>query len=240
MNESANRIQDIIESSGNNFHSNVIRFLRERKWTVLISPYYNDNLSDKAREIGIIAEKAFDISDIHGRFKGRINIRLIMECKYINSETVFWFDIKNIKKAEERVVTDSPLRRDQYIQRHHYMSNCKVAKLFSSKKDKDLMNEPVYKAINQTLNAMIYFRDSPSNIEERDIIRTVTYPTVILNNFKNLYRLDIGENNYSLLTESFFQLEVNYAYLDSRKQNMNEYFLIDFVDFSQVDNYLYK
>jgi hypothetical protein len=35
--KSKDKIQEIIEASGNNFHSNVINFLREKQWNVLIS-----------------------------------------------------------------------------------------------------------------------------------------------------------------------------------------------------------
>ena len=55
MNEkSRDKIQEIIEASGNNFHASVIKFLREKEWFVLISPYYNDYATDKAREIDIL------------------------------------------------------------------------------------------------------------------------------------------------------------------------------------------
>ncbi len=33
-------------------------------------------------------------------------------------------------------------------------------------------------------------------------------------------------------------MEINYAYLDSSKNNMDEYFLIDIVNFSDLDNFL--
>src|SRR3990172_10298284 len=113
MNEkSRDKIQEIIEASGNNFQASVIKFLREKGWNVLISPYYNDNATDKAREIDIIAEKAFGVDDIFGKMKGRLNIRFIIECKYINTETVFWFDAKDKKKAEEMLVRNTPLRKD--------------------------------------------------------------------------------------------------------------------------------
>jgi len=36
--KSKDKIQEIIEASGNNFHADVIKFLREKGWTVLISP----------------------------------------------------------------------------------------------------------------------------------------------------------------------------------------------------------
>ena len=238
MNEkSNNKIQEIIEASGNNFHSNVINFLREKQWNVLISPYYNDNASDKAREIDIIAEKAFEVNNVFGRTKGWLNVRFIIECKYINTETVFWFDAKDKKRAEERVVRDTPLRKDNsYTQEHHYMRDERVAKLFSSEKSKDLSNEPIYKAINQSLNAMIY--EAPMLLQDQRILQTVCYPIIILNDFKKIFGVNIGQNNYSSITNKFFQLEINYAYLDTNKHNMNEYFLIDVIDFLHLDDFL--
>lgn len=239
--KSKDKIQEIIEASGNNFHSSVIKFLREKKWTVLISPYYNDYATDKAREIDIIAEKTFEVKDsLWGRTKGWLNVRFIIECKYINTETVFWFDAKDKKRAEERVIRDTPLTKDNiYTQKHHYMSDEKVVKLFTSEKNKDLSNEPIYKAINQSLNAMIYFRHEPP-IQRLDfrILRTVCYPIIILNDFKKIFSVNIGESSYSGITDKFFQLEINYAYLDPEKRNMNEYFLIDVVDFSHLDDFL--
>ncbi|MFH1702335.1 MAG: hypothetical protein ABIB41_02735 [Nitrospirota bacterium] len=239
--KSRDKIQEIIEASGNNFHSNVINFLRERKWNVLISPYYTDNASDKAREIDIIAEKAFEVKEgLWGESKGWLNIRFIIECKYINTETVFWFDSKDKKKAEEMLVRNTPLRKDNaYTQKHHYMGDQRVAKLFSSEKGKDLSNEPIYKAINQSLNAMIYFRyEVPIQRQDCRILRTICYPIIIVNDFKKIFGVNIGENNHSRITDKFFQLEINYAYLDTNKHNMNEYFLIDVIDFSHLDDFL--
>lgn len=242
MNEKAkDKIQEIIEASGNNFHSNVIKFLREKEWNVLISPYYNDNVSDKAREIDIIAEKAFAVKAIWGETKGWLNVRFIIECKYINSETVFWFDAKDKKKAEEMLVRNTPLRKDNaYTQKHHYMSDDRVAKIFSSEKSKDLSNEPIYRAINQSLNAMIYFRHEPPLIRPatRSQLRTVCYPIIILNDFGKIFAVNIGESSYSGIMDKFFQLEINYAYLDSNKKNQNEYFLIDVVNFSYLGDFL--
>jgi hypothetical protein len=119
------------------------------------------------------------------------------------------------------------------------MQDERVAKLFSSEKSKDLSNEPIYKAINQSLNAMVYFRhDAPIQRQEHRILRTICYPIIILNDFKKIFGVNIGESNYSSITDKFFQLEINYAYLDSNKQDMNEYFLIDVVDFSHLNDFL--
>lgn len=238
--KSKDKIQEIIEASGNNFHSSVIKFLREKGWGVLISPYYNDNATDKAREIDIIAEKAFGVNNIFGRTKGWLNVRFIIECKYLNTETVFWFDSKDKKRAEERVIMDTPLSRDNIsMQRHHYIQDTRVAKLFSSEKSKDLVNEPIYKAINQNLNALIYFRHEASMLlQDQQILSTVCYPIIILNDFTKIFSVNIGENTYSNVMDKFFQMEINYAYMDTNKHNMNEYFLIDVVDFSHLDAFL--
>lgn len=226
--------------SGNNFHSNVISFMRAHQWNVLISPYYNDNTSDKAREIDIIAEKAFEVEGSFGKIKGCLNVRFIIECKYINNETVFWFDAKDMEKAEDRVIRDTSLGKgNSYIQEHHYMASGRVAKLFASEKGRELPNEPIYKAINQSLNGLIYFRhDSPTTRSKPHILRTISYPIIILNNFDKIFSVNIGESNYSKITDKFFQVEINYAYLDSNKQNRNEFFLIDIIDYSHLEDYL--
>jgi len=234
------KIKEIIEESGNTFHSNVITFLREKGWTVLVSPYYNDNVSDKAREIDILAEKPFEVKDYFNKLIGTVNVRFIIECKYVNSETIFWFDTKDLVKAETWVIRNTPLiKENMYTQQHHYMDTGNVAKLFSSERGKDLSNELIYKAINQSLNAMIYFRHDTSIIpRDRRVLKTVSYPIIILNNFDKTYRIDIGENSYSKITDSSFQLEINYAYLDSDKKNKNEYFLIDVINFYHLDDFI--
>lgn len=236
------KVQEIIEDSGNSFQSNVITFLREKEWTVLVSPYYNDNLSDKAREIDILAEKPFEVKDLYGTVAGMLNVRFIVECKYINTETIFWFDTKDMEYAEKRVITSTPLRKNnKYIEDHHYMASGSVAKLFASGKNKDLSNEPIYKAINQSLNAMVYFRHGTSIVPRKyTVLANVSYPIIILNDFNKIYRVNIGESDYSQITDNYFQLEINYAYLDRNKKNINEYFLIDVVNFAYLDDFLNK
>lgn len=61
--EKKSAAQKIIERSGNSFHSRVVKKLRELEWGVLVSPHYNNNFTDKPREIDIIAEKKFDVNE---------------------------------------------------------------------------------------------------------------------------------------------------------------------------------
>ena len=112
--EQIQKVKDIISQSGNTFHSSVVQYMTNRDWTVLISPYYNDNVTNKPREIDIIAEKEFNITNFHGEPKGTINARLFIECKYIPRINVFWFHFKDKQKVKELIaqVTQIPVGWD--------------------------------------------------------------------------------------------------------------------------------
>src|SRR5438045_321384 len=126
--------QEIIERSGNSFHSRVVNKLRDLEWGVLVSPHYNDNFTDKPREIDIIAEKKFDVNEFMNDWLGTLNVRLFIECKYITGDTVFWFEAKDMERATQRIVRDTGMedpRRNTEITKHHYYTNVPVAKLWA-------------------------------------------------------------------------------------------------------------
>lgn len=101
-------VKEIILKSGNSFHCKVLKHLKAKGWTILVSPYYNDNASGKPREIDLIAEKAFEIKDHFSAFYGNVNVRLFIECKYIPQKTVFWFYDKDLEKSIKLVEQTSP------------------------------------------------------------------------------------------------------------------------------------
>ena len=240
------KIKNLIEKSGNNFHYQVVNFLREKGWSVLVSPYYCDNLTNKPREIDIIAEKNFDIKKTYRQRSFPVNtllIRLFIECKYIPGIICFWFDNKDREKAIERILADTPLKPpDEYvlINKHHYLESSQVAKLSSSSKsnqDKDIF----YTAINQSLNAMIYYRSmSPLLLKDlivnREIRSTVNYPLILCNCFDNIYRVK-GSDGVKI-SDNYFQVELNYVYRDKDKNDRKEYFLIDVVEFKKFGLFL--
>jgi hypothetical protein len=239
------KVKAIIAQSGNTFHCRVLRYLKEKGWTVLISPYYNDNISNKPREIDLIAEKAFEATDDWGHFKGNIHVRLFVECKYISQKTVFWFHDKDIHKATDLIVQTTPITKDNiYTNKHHYLSgDSSVAKLFADEKKSSADNEVLYKALNQSLNAMIYYRNKESIIPSRQArggytLATVNYPVIACNSLDNIYRVDIDEDTEPSKITNNFQLEVNYAYTTSNGHNANEYFLIDVLSFNLFDSFL--
>ncbi len=239
-------VDEIMEKSGNGFHSRVVKLLREQEWAVLVSPYYSDNFTDKPREIDVISEKPFGVYDFSDNL-GSLNIRLFIECKYINGDTVFWFDNKDKERAIERIMADTGMEhphRNINIQEHHHFSDVPVAKLFSSEKSRSEESELVNKAINQNLNALVYYRNRrdlmPGNPDTyNQVLRRVSYPIIVVNSFEHFFRTEMSDDtgNVEPITEPF-QLEVNYAYIDKERSGHNEYFLIDVVSIDTLPEFL--
>jgi hypothetical protein len=247
MSENKSNIQEILEKSGNVFHSRVVKLLRDEKWTVFVSPYYSDNFTDKPREIDIVAERKFDVNDFASDWLGTLDIRLFIECKYITMDTVFWFDNKDKDQAIERIMSDTGMdnpNQNINIQEHHYFSDVPVAKLFSSEKGRSEDNELMNKAINQNLNALVYYRNRTdlilknSNIHNQ-VLRRVPYPIIAVNSFEHFFHTSMSDDTGKVesITEPF-QLEVNYAYIDKDRSSRNEYFLIDVVSFDKLSGFL--
>lgn len=233
-------IKSIIQNSGNSFHCKVLNYLKDKDWYTLVSPYYTDTITDKPREIDIVAEKAYPYDNAFR--KGTINVKLYIECKYIPQNVVFWFDNKDMEKANDWVLKNTPHReKNTYKDMHHYLNkDAKVAKLFAGSSGKNLENEGIYRAMNQCLNAVVYNRRRGSIIlsKSSNISKTIEYPVILCNSFDNFFSVGIKENNNPKKINENFQLEVNYAYLDLKKNHRNEYFLIDVIDYYKIDEFL--
>jgi hypothetical protein len=231
---SIDKAKKIIDNSGNNFHCKVINYFNSKDWEVLISPYYTDNQTNKSREIDLIVEKSFPQEECR-RYIGSINVRLYIECKYIPHTNVFWFANKDTESTNNLLKKIVPKYNDSYyIEKHHYLEDKKVAKLFSGG------NEVIYKALNQTLNSMVYYRNMPSIMKKphANILATLMYPLIVCNSFDNFFRTEIDSDKEPVSVENNFQLEVNYAYLSTDNKSINEFFLIDMIDFNRLDEFL--
>lgn len=234
-------IVELIRNSGNNFHAKVACWFAKNGWHVVISPYYMDQTQSKAREIDLVAEKLWSIPDHFGHGSDYITVRLFIECKFVASDTVFWFAEKNRESALELVCENEPFRRDNsYTSKHHYLSqSSRVAKLFATSNSKAAENEPFYKALNQSLNAMTSMRGQPvatplvpkSNRQPKAVLE---YPVVVCSSFDRIFSVDFYTDSEPQPIQENFQLEVSYAYIDRNKCQRNDYFLLDFVAFDKL------
>ncbi len=119
-----------------------------------------------------------------------------------------------------------------------------MAKIFASSKSKQPENEPFYKALNQVLNAMVSLRErklvSPvlnhKNPEWR--VELLEFPVVICSSFDQIYATDFYDESSAEPVKENYQLEVSYAYVDSRQMSRNEHFLIDFVELEKLPDFI--
>lgn len=235
--------QDILNTNGNNHHAKVVAKFRSLNWRTLVSPYYSDNITDKSREIDVIVERDFLLTDQFYDNLGPLRIRLFLECKYIVQETVLWFDEKDMERTYGLIdsLIGAETKRYKYQATNYLYGKAEsVAKLFGSKKGNE-ENEVLSKAISQCLNAYIYYRHrtTSSSSTMDGVSASVSYPVIVCNSFDKFRRVDMSDASQKLeLVTEPFQLEVNYAYLDGEKKPQNEFFLIDVITIDHIDNYL--
>ena len=234
------KIQEIIDKSGNDLQSKVADYLIGRKWDVSFSPYYNDPATGKQREIDIIATYIWPIKDVFGdRNFGELAIRLFIECKHIKDPAVFWFRQKNIESAiklakDNNILNGKPdyyLGQNQTAQ-HHYVDNALVAKIVAKSGNRD----DIFDAMNQCLNGLIFF----SNGRNFKTPYHIDFPIIITDSLKNLHKRN-SDAGHAPITEPF-QLEIDYSYKqsnsDGNPMDITKYFLIDIVSFEKFNSFL--
>lgn len=237
-------IHDLIAGSGNTFHALVARWFTENGWHVVVSPYYLDQSQGKAREIDLIAERLWPTFDAFGRPKDDVAVRLFIECKFVATDAVFWFADKNREAAQALVCATHPFRpNNSYTSEHHYLAHsARVAKLFATAGSKTSENEPFYKALNQSLNALVSMRGRPLNIKDqrkREVspVTILECPVVVCSSFDRLYSVDFLKDSPPEPISSNFQLEVQYAYVDAGGGPRDDYFLLDFVERDRLEEF---
>jgi len=235
------KIQEIIDKSGNDLQFKVADYLSGQKWDVSISPYYNDPATGKPREIDIVATYIWPMKDtFDDRKLGELAIRLFIECKHIKDPAVFWFRQKNMTSAIELAKDNSILngKPDHYINQnqvpapHHYADNVLVAKIAAKSGNRD----DIFEAMNQCLNGLIFF----NNGRNLNTHYHVDFPIIITDSLQNLHKRDSG-TGHTPITEPF-QLEIDYSYKkansDGNLIDITKYFLIDIVSLNKLNLFL--
>jgi hypothetical protein len=240
----------LLDTSGNKFHCRVAQYFREKKWRFLMSPYYIDPSTDKAREVDLIVEKDFYVPEHFGGSPIVVCMRLLVECKYIPTANgaLFWFSGIDLRSAVEWVTDNTPFsRKHSTLYRQHHLATRQtkgarepVAKLFQSNRDGNFDQDPMYKAINQCLSGYVNnrARDVPSKRAPNVKVIEIAYPVIVCSQFDNFYRTDVVDQSDPVLLTSNFQLEINFAYMGQQGRSREEYMLIDLVQFSELDTFL--
>lgn len=239
------QVQDLIDSSGNNFHAKVARWFAADGWSTSVSPYYMDQSQQKARELDLIAEKVWPIKASIGAWVGNVAVRLLVECKFLPGYSVFWFTDKDRRATEEMVCASGKFQRDNtYTAKHHYLSTGdRVAKLFASSNARGQESEPFYKALNQSLNGLVSLRTRPprafsSGQRTGGFQVVLNFPVVVCSSFTELYEADFAGTRESRLVGDNFQLEVQYAYVETSGQTRDELFLLDIVEYDRLPQFV--
>ncbi|SFK77164.1 hypothetical protein SAMN04487938_1934 [Lysobacter sp. cf310] len=200
-----------------------------------------DQTQNKAREIDLVAEKAFEIQSNPGQRFSELVVRLFVECKFIQGHSVFWLSDKDEEAAERLVCHQGGGFRpyNSYTKRHHYLSEAKkVAKLFATTKSPE--QDPFYKALNQVLNAQVSMKGQQLAVIDGStstVGGVLNYPVIVCSTFDGVYATDFLSHAEPTPLQENFQLEVQYAYANSAGSVRDEYFLIDIVEFAQLQSF---
>jgi hypothetical protein len=116
-----------------------------------------------------------------------------------------------------------------------------VAKLFASAGDRSSENDPIYKALSQCLGGLIQHRGAPALIKGQggNVPPVVwQYPVIVCGGSGEFFKTDVATSAAPNKFDSNFLLEVNYAFLNINRMTIREYFLIDIVWFSRLEQLL--
>src|SRR3989344_2549840 len=191
-------LKEKIKNSGNNLHLSVVDILENEGWKVDISPYYCDDLTDRPREIDIIATNRRSILFPNSKDKNDFyNVVLCIECKCFTDEVCFRvFD--NKKDIGKRVLLNQKynLNIDEALKRygmlfdgHHYLNRPKIAKLYEYSKIKQggkSQEDDVFQAITQSIKSTIFFMKSGNN----DALGNIYYPMIVYNKIDGIYFME--------------------------------------------------
>jgi len=225
-------VEDIIKESGHKLHLRVVALLETEGWEVSISPHYIDDLTDKPREIDIIATKYFSYINRADNEQKRFCFILGIDCKYLTENVVIWGRDNKIK--EKALFTNI----ESYFQPilSSALSWCAYSRfnhvgLLIQEGGKPALQEGILQAVKAILD-----------VSSRGISgAAVFFPSVV-------YELDNGVDVYSIGDGVFYPKKhtpvkgnwiyhVNYAYKENGKSRQKQFY-VDLVNETTLLDYL--
>ncbi len=255
-------LKEAIKYSGNNLHLAVVEFLDGLKWETDLSAYYCDDITDKPREIDIIASKdIFYVNSGPGNpaKEYRFSIYLFIECKNFRNEIAFRMQKNNAEDAKSAIITTIPdADKDVLLKQmisdgcpHHYLTE-KTAKLYDTYKNKnEKTTEEVFNAITQPIKALIFSKNRIHQIKKNGPNKAFFYPLVVYYGISGFYLVNKSLNTDKDLDKVKVDgrdliFGLNYSYSETmfnvagKRFTPRKPFYVDFIHFDNIGTYLEK
>ncbi|MDO8556908.1 MAG: hypothetical protein Q7R98_00395 [Candidatus Jorgensenbacteria bacterium] len=210
----------------------VVLLLKSLGWNVELSTYYHDDISDKPREIDIVASRDCPVG-VPGRGQTNFKIFLFIECKYFKEGVAFRMYDNQEKESRSAIITNgfsaNILRDSGFAEKHHYVCASTVGKLYDSKE-----NDEVFKSLTGAVKSLAFFKESRNE-------KGIFYPIVVYDGVPGLYEItnnDFSKLDSAPLTENIV-FHLNYSYRSAVTSRLsNQSFCVDFVRKSELGKFL--
>ena len=232
----------LVKKSGNTLHTKVINVLREASWEVIVSPYYNDDTTDKPREIDIIAQKDYpEYSSFVTSNDSLFRLRLFVECKYVSDDVLIWSDPIDQYWAKKYLAgLYGQGMGEAYLNSKMFLTpegiNTQVTKIVES--------ESLHKGLIQSIHSYQYYKSSylgrPVNTDKT--IQTSRL-FLLVNSYEKIREINIpklkdGKVKISDIqpVENHKTIEINYSYKGTNGRS--EYFLVTLISLKDFKEFL--
>lgn len=250
------KLKEAIKNSGNNLHLKVAEFLESLDWDTDISAYYCDDITEKPREIDIIASKDIPFVDDGNKIPEkayRFSIYLLVECKNFKNEIAFRMRKNNLQDSKSAIMTsitdaekEELLEKTNLDKNHHYLIKNKVAKLYDTFGAK---NSDVFDAIIQPIKSLIFFENRMPEIKEYRPNKALFYPIVVYEGIPGFYLIEKSINTDKELdklkeADNNLIFGLNYSYSETLFNVSGKRFIpkrpfcVDFIHFDKFGEFL--
>lgn len=240
------KLKKSIKESGHNLNLEVAELLNVSGWNTDISAYYCDDITDRPREIDILARKKIPIYQGNCPEKYKFEVFLCIECKYFKDEFAFRLWPNNIDDGKEAIISSAkniPGMSKENLEKvdfsgHHYLVSDNIARLFDTTNSNQ--NRDIFDGLTGSIKSLIFFRN-------KTVSKSIFYPIVIYNGIAGFYSMiknknsDVDLDNMETKKNALFGLKYSYPHQIFGVpgiKNETESFRVYFLHRDEMNNYL--